>query len=161
MSQPSVQQHIHAPVNGPVAGRDVHYYEQYVLQRDATLWDWSAEQLRDRLRAVRAERREARMRQWLNWPTFVLGLLMLGLLGVSATMGISLHEFGPLEVREGAVTRDASLGGWSIVFLGVALAIYFVGGRLNQIRRFEAMVVRDTEAEIDTIALVLRRKYGR
>lgn len=161
MNQPSVQQHIQAPVNGPVAGRDVHYYEQYVVHRDTTFWDWPADQLRKRLQAVRAERREACLRIWLNWPALILSCVMLGLIGVVATMGLAWQESAAMMISN----RTSNRGAASIVMLGVACAVgsvlFFVGKMLNRIRRFETIVIRDIETEIDTIALVLRRKYGR
>lgn len=150
----TVIQNINAPVYGHVAGGDITVIEHPPQERELTWWDLSTDELRNYLRVAHSERWRAWRRYWFNTPFFLLGLYCLGLLTLTLNMISSGHAAQSL-----IPTTTVPWPLWfAMINLGVMLPL---GYWLKRIRRVEANVAAHTQAEIDAIELVLRRRKGK
>lgn len=148
----SVVQNIHAPVYGHVAAGDITIIEQTMQQeRELTWWDLSDAELYRRLKIATTTRWQAWRNYWFNTPFFLLMLLCLGLLWWALQLlshSLSTFPFAPSGISPI----------WFVALNGCIMTSLTYW--LQKIRRVEANVAADAQAEIDAIEFVLRkRKY--
>ncbi len=134
--------------NISLGGTQITIHSQQQQQNEKTLSDLSIAELQNLLKHYKAEHRSGWWGFWLNLPMVLLASVMLLLLGMLISGKIFIY-----------MKSNLSLVNYSIY--GVVVVVAMLGYWLNKIRRVEARHMADSQANIDEVQAVLRRRRGR